>query len=332
MADILSFLFNGTPPKSVTTYGTSTASVPQWVSDLQQGIAQKAVGIAGTPYQPYGGPRIAGFNADQQSSFDMTRDSVGDQAGNFNAATAAAGAAGANANASGASQPWLDKAGAASYENVQNYMNPFMNNVTDRIADLGARNLNEKLMPAINSDFIRAGQYGSKGQMAEVGKALRDTQGEVTAAQGDALFKGYQSSLDAAGADANRYGQIGQTAAANSNMDTEAKLAAAGKQGVLAQLAQDSASKDADALRNVGNIQQGQTQSNLDMANRDFVEQRDYQENQLNWLNSILKGFEVPKSTSTTDTRPLAADQYGASPLEQGLGAGLSAYQLLNGK
>lgn len=329
---VMDFLFNGTPPKSVTTYGTTTESIPQWVSDMQQGIAQKATAIAGTPYQAYGAPRIAGFNADQNSSFDMTRDSAGAQAGNFNGAIEAARAAGAGAHAEAAGQPWLDRSGRASYQDVNNYMNPFMQNVTDRIADLGARNLNEKLMPAINSDFIRAGQYGSKGQIAEFGKALRDTQGEVTAAQGDALFKGYQSSLDAAANDANRFGQIGQTAAANANMDTDARISASGKQGVLAQLAQDGAIKDADALRNVGNIQQGQTQSNLDMAYGDFVEQRDYQKNQLAELNNIVKGFEVPTSSSRTETKPLAADQYGASPLEQGIGAGLSAYQLLNGK
>ncbi len=325
------FLFNGTAPQSVTTYGTSTANVPQWISDFQQGVAAKGNAIAATPYQLYNGPRIAGFNADQTNSFQGVRDAQGDFADDFTGAIGMASGAGAGANASGAAQPWLNKAGNPVYNTVNDYMNPFIGNVVDRIGDIGARNLNEKFMPAINSDFIRAGQYGSTGQMAEVGKALRDTQGEVIAEQNKALMGGYQSALEAAGADANRYGQIGQTAGNMSNMDTEAALSAAAKTGALSTMAQDAAYKDTSALGAAGTAEQAQTQANYDLAHQDFTDQRDYQKTQLDWLNNLSKGFEMPLSTTTSSTGPLEGASFSPSPFNSALGTALSSYQLLNG-
>jgi hypothetical protein len=32
------FLFQGSPPPSVTTYGSSSASMPAWFEDYQKGI------------------------------------------------------------------------------------------------------------------------------------------------------------------------------------------------------------------------------------------------------------------------------------------------------
>lgn len=327
---ITDFLFNGTAPKSVTTYGTSTSNVPQWISDFQQGIASKANAIAAQPYQAYNGPRIAGFNTDQTNAFQGIRDAQGSQEANFNSAISGARDAGAGANASGAAQPWLDKAGNPVYNTVNDYMNPYISNVVDRIGDMGARNLNEKFMPAINSDFIRAGQYGSTGQMAEIGKALRDTQGEVIAEQNKALSQGYQSALDTASSDANRFGQIGQTAGNMSDADTVARMNAAGKEGALATMAQDATYKDTNALGLAGAAEQQQTQSNLDLAHQDFVDQRDYQQNQLGWLNNISKGFEAPTSTTTSSTAP--GTNFSASPISSALGTALSSYQLLNGQ
>ena len=73
----LDFLFEGRPPKSVTTYGTTVQNVPTWLSDYTQGIIARGNAIAAEPYQPYGGPRIASFTPAQQSAFQLAQGNVG---------------------------------------------------------------------------------------------------------------------------------------------------------------------------------------------------------------------------------------------------------------
>ena len=326
---IADFLFNGQAPKSIDTYGKTTQNLPQWFSDFQQGIAARGNELADQKYEAYGGPRIADFTPEQQQAFNQIKSTFGNESGAMKTAMNTAMKAGNGADASGAAAPWLQKAGQATYNTVDKYMDPYMDSVVDRIGDLGARNLQEKLMPAINSDFIRAGQYGSTGQMNEVGKALRDTQESVIAEQNRALSQGYSTALEAANADANRFGQIGQTAGNLSNMDSEMQLGGAKAAGALGQLTQDARYKDIDALGSVGNAKQDMGQANLDLAYKDFVEQRDYQQEQLSWLNNLVKGFQMPMQTMEQKTAPLAGAQFSGSPLSTALGTGLTTYNLL---
>jgi len=323
------FLFNGQAPPSVTKYDTSVQNLPQWYSDFQQGIAVKGNAIASQPYEPYGAPRIAGFNTDQKSAFDRTRAGIGAEAGAIRTNMDNAALAGRSADSYGDASPWLQRAGQNSYDNVNSYMNPYNDAVTDRISTLGARNLQEKLMPAINQDFIRAGQYGSTGMIREVGNALRDTSDGILAEQNKALQAGYGMALDTAGNDMNRFGQIGQTAGNLSNADSEMQLNASKVAGGLGSVAQDARYDDINALGGIGNSQQAMSQSNLDLAYKDFVDQRDYQKNQLNELNNLVKGFEMPTSVSSQATYPQPGVGFSPSPTASALSAGLQTYNAL---
>ena len=52
---------------------TTTNSIPEYVQRQQQEVFQAARGLAGTPFVPYTGPRVAGFNPDQLRQFQATR-------------------------------------------------------------------------------------------------------------------------------------------------------------------------------------------------------------------------------------------------------------------
>ena len=66
---VTDFLFNGSPPASTTTYGSTTSSLPAWYNDYTQGLISKANAIAATPYQAYTGARVAGFTDPQSQAF-----------------------------------------------------------------------------------------------------------------------------------------------------------------------------------------------------------------------------------------------------------------------
>jgi hypothetical protein len=327
---VLDFLFEGRPPASVTTYGTTTQNVPAWLSDYTQGLIARANTVAAEPYQPYQGPRVAGFSPLQTQAQDLIKQNVGA----WNPLTDAAktgynrvlGGPGGLSQAS----PYL-QSGTKSYtDQVDEYMNPYVENVIDRSTDLASRKLQEQLMPAINSNFIRAGAYGSAGQQRATGQALRDVTGELQSQARAALSDAYTQGAQLHGNEAMRNIQAGQIAGGLYGQDMSNQLTASEGMGNLGKLISSLRGSDASALAAAGADQQGQTQKNLDLAYSDFMNQRDYPRNQVNWMSSIING--MPNMGGTTQTQSNGpAQSYGPSGLSQ-LASLFSLYQGIKGE
>jgi hypothetical protein len=110
-----------------------------------------------------------------------------------------------------AAQPYLSQASRTFPGAVEQYMNPYTKNVVGQIADLGVRQLQEKFLPAIGEEFIRAGQFGGS-RMGEFGaRALRDVQEGVLAEQSKALQAGYGQAADIFGQEQARQAQLAGT-------------------------------------------------------------------------------------------------------------------------
>lgn len=347
---ILDFLFEGKPPASVTTYGQSVQNIPTWLSDYTQGTIARANAIAAEPYQTYGGPRIADFSTLQRQAFDQVSSNFGKYTPTLNQAIStagskdgvdtvgqgvsfaqrAAGMPGALAQASGA----LDRAGSTfTGSNVSDYMNPYIDNVLNRAGTLAGRQFREKIMPQLEDTFVSGGQYGSTAHQQQAERASRDlAEGLQEQAQG-ALAQAYEQAGSRFSADTSRAGEIARTVGDLSNADRSALLQGAqtiGQLGatqtdqtlrssqLLAQLAetgQGISARDAASLEAVGAQQQGLDQRNLDLAYQDFLAQRDYPRNNLDWLRSVVNNLPVPTSTQTTNQGP--ASVYSPSPLAQ---------------
>lgn len=295
MSGILSFLFDGKPPPSVTTYGSSTSNVPQWLSDYTQGVVNQANTVAGQPYQPFTGPRIAGFSPEQEQAFSLAEGNVGSYKP----------ALGESMNATkgilGQIEPTIGKnlataGGTYTGANVFNYMNPYVDNVTKRAQELANRNFSENLLPGIKNTFTRAGQYGSTRMANAVGNAARDTSENLQSAADADLAQAYTTGANIFGADASRAGTLAQLGV-QSGLQGGRDLSALGE--TLSRLGLT----DASTLENIGAQRQGLTQRSLDQAVSDFNAQRDYPKNQTDWLANIIHGTSNTVPTSTTDTK-----------------------------
>jgi hypothetical protein len=348
---ITDFLFNGRPPPSVTSYGTTTANIPQWLSDYTQGLLAKGNAVAAEPYQTYGGPRIADFSSGQRDAFAATRAQQGAFMPALNQGIGAVGqatqtsgfqAASPTLNqASGMSpmadaMPYLSAAGQTAPGVVGQYMNPYQDAVVNRLGDLAARQLREKLMPEVGDTFVRAGQFGSSRMQEATGRALRDVQESALAAQGDLMHKGYQGALTAAQEDMRRQTQVGQAVGnigsqqqqnlsqlgqVQGNLQNAANqnLISAGQQlGSLGRVGQQMGYTDTAALEAIGQQQQGLNQRNLDVAYQDFVAQRDFPKTQLGFMSNLVRGQPYSQTTNTASTGP--ASIYQPSGLAQILG------------
>jgi bacterioferritin (cytochrome b1) len=151
-----------------------------------------------------------------------------------------------------AAQPYLQAAGETSAGDIQDFMNPYTQNVTDQIAKLGARNLSENLLPAVSDSFVRAGQFGGT-RMGEFGsRALRDTQESVLAQQGQALQTGYGQALSAAQQEAQRQAGLASTAGGLTQAQQQAILAGGQALSSAEQQAAQQEMARAQALGTVG--------------------------------------------------------------------------------
>jgi len=315
---VLDFLFQGKPPPSTTTYGKTVSNIPQFMTDYTLGLLSKANAVAAEPYQAYGGPRLAQFSPEQQQAFQQTAASQGQFMPAVQSGLNLTQQSGA-ANIPGAAQPYMSAASMYAPQMVGAYMNPYQDAVVNRIGQLAGRNLSENLMPAINANFIRAGQFGSRGQQEAIGRTLRDVQESALAKQAEALASGYGAATTAAQADLMRQSQLAQLAGNQAEAQARTQLAAGQQMGNLGQLGQAMTLKDIAALEAAGQTQQQQGQKNLDIAYQDFLEQRGYPQKQLEMMNALIRGLPYSTSGQTSSTGP--ASIYQPSPFAQLAGA-----------
>ena len=109
-------------------------------------------------------------------------------------------------------QPFLSAAGGSTVGNINTYMNPYQEQVVNRIGEMGARTLREKLLPEISDRFIGAGGFGGSRQAEAVGRAVRDASEGISAQQSAALQAGYGQAAGLSAADLARQAQLASTA------------------------------------------------------------------------------------------------------------------------
>ena len=161
-------------------------------------------------------------------------------------------AAGLSDKALQASDPFVQSAAQTSVSDVSNYMNPYQTNVMDVIAQQGARNLSENLLPQVSDSFIRAGQYGSS-QMGEMGaRALRDTQEAILKQQAPLAASGYEAAMRASQADKARQAQLASTVGGIAAGDLSRLLSGAGQYGTLGTAAGQMTGADAGRALTAG--------------------------------------------------------------------------------
>jgi len=263
------------PPANGNTI-LGSGGLPTTLDDFRRMMTGAGITEASQPYQPYTGQRIQGLDPLSEQASTLAQGNVGSW------------------------KSGLDYAGKTAPSLVNDYMDPYQDQVTDRIAQLGQRNLTEKLLPQVNSTFTGAGQFGSTRNSDFNNRALRDTNESIMGAQGQYLSQGYQQSMD------------------NINTD-QTRMASVAGQG--AQLG----AADAASLNALGQTNQQLGQSNLDLNYQNFNEQNNYQKNQMDWLNQLVKGTPSMSGSTSSPTIPgyqaAPTPQQTGNPLLQAAGA-----------
>lgn len=359
------FLSDGQPIQAQPYARTTQAVLPDWYTNYAMDILSKQQSVASRPFELYQGPRIADFTADQQAAFEAARQGATAFRPELSAASegaqgalsrSALGAAqpllGQAAGMSGveAAQPFLGAAGQTTPDVVGAYMNPYIDNVVNRIGELGTRTLREQVLPGIEGEMIRAGQFGGTRQAELTGRGIRDAIEGISAQQSQALASGFGQAQQAAQGDLSRQGQLASVAGGLTQQqqqvlsdiakstgtlfgaDTGVQLSVAEQMARLAQQRQGQELTGAGALQGVGAAQQNQTQRNLDLAYGDFLQQQAFPQQQIGALTQTLQGVApaIPKAELTQGYgAPGQQQEFAPSGLASGLSVGATIAGIL---
>jgi hypothetical protein len=316
MGGLTDFLFEGKPPPSVATSSSTTTNIPQWMSDYYQGLIARSNQIAAEPYQAYGGPRIAGFTDDTRNAFNLTRQAADAYQGPLQQALGLVDeATGEGSGGVAAATPYMGQAAQRFPGAVQQYMDPYQQNVIDRAKLEARRFYDESLMPGLTGRFAGAGQYGSSAHMREANRAARDITEGLQSKADASLSQAYTNAGQMFGQDQGRQLGLAQLAGQLGTQRSAQQLDASRQLGALGEASQALGLKGAGALNLVGAQQQQLNQANLDTAYQDFQRQTQYPRETADWLAGIIKGVPAPQSSSTTGTAP--ASSVGPSGLQQ---------------
>ena len=267
-------LSQGSPLPNITTTQQQQTQAPSWYTDYLNNLAQ-------TGTQAGAGAQYVGATGLQNQAFNQTQQNVGNYQPSLTAATNLANTAG-NTNVA---------------NSVNQFMNPYTQNVVDALGVTGRRNIDQYLAPGATSAAVGSGQFGSKRGAEVLGQAMNTGLQNLNLAQSQALQTGYGQSLQAA-----------QNQVSN-------QLAASGQLGSLAGQQQQYGLGDVNALSTMG-AQQQQIGQNESLFPLQTAAQQ----------AAILRGYTIPTSVASSYTGPIPG-AYSASPLQQiaGLGSLLGA-------
>jgi hypothetical protein len=294
----------GGAPTSTTT---NTSNLPEYARPYFERMMGRAEEASNTEYTPYKGQRIAGFTEDTNQGFGITRDVANQGTPGVNAGmgmTQQAGNAGFNA---GNYQSNAIQQDAFGQQQANQYMSPYMENVIERQKASALRDYNEG-RPARETQAINAGAFGGYRDAIQQGVAQRglanrmndiDASGRQQAfANAQQQFNadrqasiGAQTTTEQQRLQAAQYGLAG----ANLGMQAGAQMGALNAQAQGLKLAQ------AQALSGQGTAQQNLEQRGYDLAQQDFINQRDYNKNQISYMSNILRGVPVQPTTVTSN-------------------------------
>jgi hypothetical protein len=357
----------------------SYSSLPQWYTDYASGILSNASQYANQQAPIYPGPQVAPLTQDQQSSYGTVQGQQGvgsgiaqqgvnslnqsmaqpnaAQAGNPYLASAQRGIQNALGmqNASQAAQPYMNQADQPLSQTMQQFMNPYSQQVVNANNALTNQAFRDQVMPSLQNQFTQAGQvYGGSNQgtyAAQLGQRLQAnelasnantlSQGFNTALGGAQAQAGIQSGLaNTAGNLANAaqgtglYGAgltsgIGSTAGSLANAAQQTGISGGLGLGSLGSTVENNALNQALMQNQMGQQQQAQTQANYNVGMNNYMQQFNWPMQGAQAMGSALSGIQVPQG-STNYTYGLQGMGAG-SPLQQGIGAGSGIAGILQG-
>ncbi len=300
----------GSPPPAQPTTTTQTSEFPTELRPFIKDILGEAKGEfareKGEGYIPFGGPQLAQFTPEQQQAFATGREQFG-----------ARGLAGTPlGQASTYYQPALAATALGTSEigagDIGRRMDPFLQNVVD-VAKREARRDEDLASQGRSAQAVGAGSFGGSRQAILEAEAERNLGQRLGDIQAQGLSQAFQNAQQAAEAQ-------------------RAREMAGGRQFAgLGESAFSRARGDITGLAGVGEAQQGRSQQALDLARREFEEEKAFPSTALQRYSSLIRGWGLTPSQTTVTTPPAIPRPGLGQQIAGAAGTGIGLYGQFGG-
>ena len=293
---------------------TQVSDLPEWAKPYAQDTLAKGQALTQTPYQQYGGDRIAGFSPLQQQSFQGAGALTPSQTGAAAEGLAGAATLGALNTSYNPYQTGQFTGGTAAQ-----YMSPFVEQaMAPQLRE--AQRTSEMQRNADQARAVASGAFGGARQ----GIVEAERQRNLGTQLGDIRATGLQNAFTQAQNQFNTEQQLGeqsrQYGAGLGLQGLQTALQGAGQMGTLGAQ-QFGQAKDVINLQNqMGAQQQQLDQQQLTQQYQDFLNQQKYPYQQLEFMSNLLRGTPMGTVNSMYTATP--------SPVSQLAGLGTAAYGL----
>jgi hypothetical protein len=330
----------GGTPANTSQKQTVTQDLPAWAQPYAKESLGKAQALSATPYQVYGGERIAQFSPLQKQAFQR----AGQQqvAGQIGQATGIAGLASQQALGAGDFQTGVfdaERVGTSSFAQpgeASRFMSPYMDAVVQQQMESAQRQA-DIAGTQRGAQAVRAGAFGGSRQAvenAEAARALASQKGQIQATGLQSAFQQAQSQFNQeqdarmraamanqqAGFEAQRATE--QSRQFGSNIGLQGAQIALQGAGQLGQLGQQQFGQQMDITgqqAQFGGQQRQATQDILSQQYQDFLNQQRAPYDQLAFMTSMIRGTPMGGTTAQYSTAP------APSYTSQLIGAGTAA-------
>lgn len=342
----------GAAPPQTSQVTQTTSNLPAYAEPYFTRLLDRTEVQTNLPYDAYGDARIAEPTASGTASEQLTRDIATDSslqtsfdtagaefaeqvarptqftgtdlAGQFDPATSFAQYAAPTEAVLAARDPRTQ---------VQSFINPYLENVLAQ-QEVSAQRRFGEAQAGRDAAAIQGGAFGGSRRAVADSLAQRDLDERLDQMGATARADAFGQALQAATGQQELALKTRAQALSDAGMQQERRLAAAetadrlglaGAEAMLgaAPMLQKTRLEQAAALAGVGEAERLRSQSELDLSYQDFINQRDYERGQLQYLSSILRGVPITPESEVRRMEPPPSPY--APLLSLGLGAaGLS--------
>lgn len=325
----LSSFLAGAPLDYAAGYTQTSGSLPDWYNSYQQAILENAAQFAAQGSPNYQGPRVAALSPLQTNAASTVQGMTGVGSGIAQQGVGQVNKALGQPNAITAANPYLKAAGSPLASAMQQFQNPYTQQVINATDALSARNFNQNVLPGLQDEFTRAGQvYG--GSRQGYGAALLGSQEQQNEAALNAQLEsqGFNTALGGAEAQAGINAGLAGTAASAANAAQNTGIAGGATLGSLGTTVQNNGLDQALVQNQFGQQAQANTQQNLNTGYNDYLQQFYNPLVASQAMQGALSGMQVPTGTTTYNYQPF---KLGYSPLQNAVGTGTQVSKLING-
>lgn len=234
-------------------------------------------------------------------------------------------------NYKGLANQLYDPGGGDDRWSYKKYMDPYLEDVLDRQRTRGEEVFQQQAQKRADARVARGTRRGSRAAVEEALERdkFQQRMGDVESQQRQqAYLTAQQQARDQFLKDREARMKAAQMTGAERLSEARYGMDAAAASAGIDPLVFQQQMAQAGALQGVGSAQQKMDQANLDIAYQDFLNQRDFERRQLQYLAGLLQGVPVTPQSEVYQYK--APGSFTGQMAGAGLG-GLGLYKMLTG-